>query len=125
MRGLNKVLLMGNVGSDPEVRSTNTGKKVCNFSLATNETKDHTEWHRVVAWEKTAEIIESYVRKGSPLFVEGRIATRKYEKDGRDVYATEIVAYQVILLGSKDDAQTVESRPVAAGSFTEDEALPF
>jgi len=103
MKCMNRATLLGRVGSDPEVRSTGTGKKVAQFSLATSwgtGDKEKTEWHKIVAWEKTAEVIESYVRKGDPLLVEGEINYRSYEKDGETKYITEIRAFSVILLPS-------------------------
>ena len=100
-RGLNKVMLIGNLGADPEIRHTNGGMAVATLRLATaeswkdretGESKDKTEWHRVVFFGRTAEVIEQYLNKGSQIYVEGRIQTRKWQdKDGNDRYTTEIV----------------------------------
>jgi len=112
-RGLNKVTLIGNVGQDPEVRFTPNGDQVANFSIATTEswTKDgqkqeKTEWHRLVAFRKLAEIIGTYVKKGSKLYIEGKLQTRSWEdKDGQKKYTTEIVANEMLMLDSKGENQ--------------------
>jgi single-strand DNA-binding protein len=107
-RSLNKVTLIGNLGSDPEIRTATGGNKVANFSLATSrEWKDasgnkqeKTEWHRCVAWSQLADIIERYVKKGDKLFVEGRIEYRQWQdKDGQTKYATDINVRELIMLG--------------------------
>lgn len=104
MKGINKVILIGNLGKDPEVRYTSSGKCVCNFSLATTEkSKDneYTEWHRVVAWDRLGEVCGEYLSKGSPVYIEGTIRTRKWQdKDGNDRYSTEIIARDVNFLPS-------------------------
>ncbi len=91
----NQIILVGNVGKDPEIKTTQTGKLVANFSVATSSgasDKKQTEWHRVVAWEKSAEIVQSYIKKGTMVFVQGQIRTRKWQdKDGSDRWSTEIV----------------------------------
>ena len=106
----NKVQLIGNLGNDPEVISLESGKKIAKFSIATNETYKNakgekitdTQWHNVVAWNKTAEIIENYVAKGSEVAVEGKLTSRSYEdKDGNKRYITEVVCNEVLLLGKK------------------------
>ena len=103
----NSVQLVGNVGQDPEIRNLEGGKKVANFSIATNESYknekgekvDQTEWHRVSAWGKTAEIIEKYVSKGKEIAIEGKLTHRSYDdKDGVKRYITEVVANEVLLL---------------------------
>ena len=114
-RSLNKVTLIGNVGQDPEVRSTQNGKRVATFSLATsrtwkganNDTQEKTEWHRCVAWnagtnsQGLADIIERYVKKGDRLFVEGRIEYRQWQdKDSVTRYTTEVHVREILLLGS-------------------------
>lgn len=115
---MNKIMLIGNVCADPEVRAIPDGTKVANFSLATNEsykTKegkqvDKTEFHRLVFWRKLADICELYVKKGKQIYVEGKITTRKYEKDGVNHYMTEIICTEIVLLGSaKDKPEIVES----------------
>ena len=104
----NSVQLIGNVGQEPEIKNLEGGKKLANISIATNEVyyKDNgdkvekTEWHRVTAWGKTAEIIEKYVTKGKELAIEGKLTTRSYDdKEGVKRYITEIVANEVLLLG--------------------------
>jgi single-strand DNA-binding protein len=118
-RGLNQVLLIGNIGQDPEVRITASGTRVANFSLATSrqwnkdgEKQEKTEWHRCTAWEKLAEIVEKYVRKGDKLFVDGRIEYGQYEdKEGVTRYTTTIVAQNVIMLGEPKQLETEEPPP--------------
>jgi len=104
----NKVQLIGHVGQEPEIKTFDGGKKVANFTIATNdyytndkgEKVEQTEWHRVSAWGKTADIIEKYVEKGKEIAVEGRLTHRSYEdKDGNKKYLTEVVANDILLLG--------------------------
>jgi single-strand DNA-binding protein len=112
MASLNKVMIIGNLGRDPEVRYTPDGAAIANISLATTsgwkdkntgERKEETEWHRVVFYNKLAEIVGQYAKKGRPLYVEGRLKTRKWtDKDGVEKYTTEIVADQMQLLGSRE-----------------------
>lgn len=120
---VNKVILLGNLGADPELRNTQGGTPVCNFTLATNERvkkddqwEDHTEWHRIVSWGKTAENVAKYLGKGSQVYLEGKLQTRKWQdKEGRDVYTTEIVAFNVqFLSGAGDGAGAGTSRPAPA-----------
>ncbi len=119
--GLNKVILIGNLGRDPEVRYTPGGLAVANFSLATSEAwtnkegekETRTEWHKIVAWGRLGEICGEYLSKGKQVYIEGRIQTREWEdKEGIKRYTTEIVASQMLMLGSKDF--TGESRPSAS-----------
>ncbi len=121
MSGVNKVILIGNVGADPEVRHLENGVSVANFNLATSETfkdrktgerREQTEWHRVVVWRGLAEVVEKYVRKGSKLFIEGRLRTRKWEKDGIDRYTTEIYADNMTMLdrAGNDGGQAPQPR---------------
>lgn len=109
---VNKVLLIGNLGADPELRNTNNGKAVASFSLATTERRkgqdgqvqDLTEWHRIVAWGKLAEICGQYLSKGSKVYIEGKIQTRKWQDQGGvDRYTTEIVAHEMKMLSSRGD----------------------
>jgi single-strand DNA-binding protein len=110
-RGINKVILIGNLGNDPEVRYTASGAAVANISLATTdswrdkesgEQQDRTEWHRVVFFGRLAEIVAEYLKKGSQIYVEGRLQTRKWQdKEGNDKYSTEIVANDMQMLGSR------------------------
>jgi len=113
MPSVNKVILVGNAGRDPEVRYTPEGSAICNLSLATSsswkdkasgEKREETEWHRLVSYGKLAEIMGEFVRKGKPIYVEGRLKTRKWQdKDtGTDRYSTEIVVDQMQLLGAKE-----------------------
>ncbi len=106
----NKVQLIGNLGNDPEIIALESGRKLAKFSLATNESyKDvngekqtKTDWHNIVAWGKTAEIIEKYVTKGKEVVVEGKLTTRNYEtKEGEKRYITEVVCNELLMLGSK------------------------
>jgi single-strand DNA-binding protein len=108
-RSLNKAMLIGNLGSDPEIRTTGNGTRVAQFSVATSrrwndrsgQQQEKTEWHRIVVWDKLVEIVEKYVKKGDRLYVEGEIEYRSYEdKDGNTKYITEIRAREVVLLGS-------------------------
>ncbi len=116
MAGLNKAILIGNLGRDPEVRYTPDGLAVANFSIATSEKwKDETrtEWHRIVAFGKLGEICGEYLSKGKQVYIEGRIQTREWEdRDGNKRYTTEIVANNMIMLGSKNSADA--GRPAAA-----------
>ena len=109
---VNKVSLIGSLGNDPTVKTFDNGKKVVNFSMATNESyKDksgekvtQTQWHRIVAWGNTAGIIEKYVHKGERIGIDGRLTTRNYQdKDGNTRYVTEVVASDVLLLGVKNN----------------------
>ncbi len=146
---VNKVLLLGNLGNNPEIRYTNTGTAVANFNLATSESwndktgqkQERTEWHRVVVWGKLAELCEKYLSKGRQCFVEGRLQTRSWDdKDGNKRYTTEIVASTVQFLGGANaqapqvnasaGSQSGMGEPVGdmpqaqESAFTEDE-IPF
>ena len=109
-RGVNKVILVGNLGNDPEVRYMPNGNAVANVSLATSESwkdkstgeqQEKTEWHRVVFFNRLAEIVEQYVKKGTKLYVEGRLQTRSWEQDGVKRYSTEVVANDMQMLDSR------------------------
>ncbi len=110
-RGVNKVILIGNLGRDPEVRYSPNGNAIANLTMATTESwrdkatgekQEKTEWHRVVFFGRLAEIVGEYLKKGSQIFVEGRLQTRKWQdKDGNDRYTTEIVATEMQMLGSR------------------------
>lgn len=146
---VNKVILIGRLGNNPEIRYTNTGTAVANFNLATSENwndksgqrQERTEWHRVVVWGKLAELCEKYLSKGRQAFVEGRLQTRSWDdKDGNKRYTTEIVASTIQFLGSNAQAGAHAGAGAGAGmsdqgpapemgmpqdsSFTEDE-IPF
>ncbi len=111
-RGVNKVILIGNLGQDPEMRYTGSGTAVCNLRLATTENyKDSngewvekTEWHNVVAWARLAEICNEYLRKGSQVYFEGQLQTRSWEdRDGNTRYTTEVKAREMLMLGGRND----------------------
>src|SRR3954462_10888320 len=132
-RSLNKAMLIGNVGQDPEIRTIPSGARVAQFSVATSrrwndksgQQQEKTEWHRIVAWEKLVDIIERYVKKGDRIYVEGEIEYRQYQdKDGVTKYSTEIRAREVVLLGGKREGagegggnwDRDASRPAASGA---------
>lgn len=146
MAGVNKVILIGNLGADPEVRHLQNGASVANFRLATSETyrdrqtgerREQTEWHNVVAWRGLAEITEKYLRKGSKVYVEGKLRTRQWQdKDGNTRYTTEIQADEMTMLdrasGGEAPAQRAAAPVDAAGttrnepsSAQEEDDLPF
>ena len=139
MASVNKVILLGNLGRDPEVRFTQGGTPVANFTMATTERwndpsgekKEKTEWHRIVVWGKQAEIAGEYLRKGRPVFVEGSLQTREWtDRDGNKRYTTEVRAQRLQLLGRPDDrAATTAAAPAEdmgepAAGFAEDD-IPF
>jgi single-strand DNA-binding protein len=118
MKTVNRVTLLGNVGKNPEVRHTPSGSTIANFSVATTdrykdkagEWKESTDWHNIASFGKLAEIVRDYVHKGSPLYVEGKLRTRSYEKDGQKQYRTEVIADNIVLLGSgKPSERAVEA----------------
>jgi len=146
MSGVNKVILIGNLGADPEVRHLQNDVTVANFNLATSETykdrqtgekREQTEWHRVVVWRGLAEVVEKYVKKGSKVYVEGKLRTRKWEKDGIERYTTEIMADNLTMLDSKPaydgppqasaprPAKATQSAPVTSDPGADDDDLPF
>lgn len=116
MSGINKVILVGRLGKDPEVKHLESGSTLANFSLATSEKYKNkngemvetTEWHNIVIWGKLAEIVEKWVHKGDLIYVEGKLVTRSWEKDGITRYATEIVGIAMTMLGSKSGTQSNE-----------------
>ncbi len=131
-KSVNKVILVGNVGQAPEVKYTPSGVPVAKLSLATNERfkdrndqwQDRTEWHSVVAWQRLAEVVGEYVRKGSKLYVEGKLQTSTWEdrQNGGKKYRTEIVARDIVLLGSRDNGQ--EGRGEMPGGQSSPEPAP-
>ena len=135
MAGVNKVILVGNLGKDPEVKYLDNGVAVANFSLATTENYKNkegekvsqTEWHNIVLWRGLAEVAEKYLKKGASVYVEGKIKTRKWEdKDGNTRYNTEILADNMTMLGGKqsqEDSQSSASKSVANDDEADD--LPF
>ena len=141
MRGVNKAIILGNLGQDPEVRYTQSGTAVANFSVATTETwkdkntgekQEKTEWHRCSAFGKLAEICGEYLHKGSKVYIEGKIQTRKWQdQSGQDRYTTEIVLSEMQMLDSRSDMQQQPARrqpaqqqpSPPAGDFDDD--IPF
>ncbi len=134
-RGINKAIIVGVLGNDPEVRYTANGGAVANISVATNESwKDkttgekieRTEWHKIVFFNKLAEIVSMYLKKGSQVYVEGRIQTDKYpdKETGKDRYSTSIVAYEMQMMGSKPDNQQSAPQPRAAAPTSAPQAAP-
>lgn len=140
--GVNKAIILGNLGNDPDMRYTSSGSAVANITIATSETwkdkesgekQEKTEWHRVSAFGKLAEIIGEYLRKGSQVYIEGRIQTRKWQdKDGNDRYTTEIIANELQMLGGKNNndeqpqqnATPQDSSPAVASNDFDDD-IPF
>ena len=126
MASVNKVILIGNLGADPETRYLPSGDAVTNIRIATTDTwkdksgekQEHTEWHRIAFFGKTAEIAGEYLKKGSPVYVEGRIRTRKWQdKEGQDRYSTEIVADRMQLLGGRSGgAESMAREPASASA---------
>jgi len=130
-RGVNKVILVGNLGKDPEVRYSPNGQAVANVTIATSESwkdktsgekQERTEWHRIVFFGRLAEIAGEYLKKGAQIYIEGRLQTRKWQdKDGHDRYTTEIVANEMQMLGSRSGAgmpsePAMESAPAGAAA---------
>ena len=133
-KGINKVILVGNCGQDPEVRYMPSGGAVANITIATSESwqdkktgnqEKRTEWHRIVFFGKLAEIVQQYVKKGSKLYVEGSLRTRKWQgQDGQDRYTTEIVGSEMQMLDSKNGRSEASSPPRAAGGQQTSQATP-
>ena len=130
---LNRALLLGHLGADPEVRYTEGGQAVANFRMATSETwtdkagqkQEKTEWHKIVAWGRTAELVGQYLKKGRQVFVEGRIETREWQdKDGQKRWSTEIKADRVVFVGGKSEGDGAtsgsqnERPPPARGGYS-------
>jgi single-strand DNA-binding protein len=139
-RGVNKVILIGNLGKDPEVFNFDTGVKKVTFSLATTEVyrdkegqdKEQTEWHNIVVWRSLADVAEKFLRKGSQVYIEGRIRYRTYEKDGQKKYITDIEADSINMLGSRQNNESPSSyehsspsAPSAPIITPETDDLPF
>jgi len=135
--GINKVILVGNVGADPDIRSTAAGNAVTNISIATSESwekdgeqQERTEWHRVVFFGKLAGIVGEYVSKGSKLYIEGKLQTNEWEKDGVKRYSTEIVANEMQMLDKKEKKSNQETNqknqeePQNFQNFPDDD-IPF
>lgn len=138
MASVNKVIVLGNLGRDPELRHTSGGKAVATLSVATNEQwtdqsgerQERTEWHRVVVWGRQAESCAQYLAKGRSVFVEGRLQTNKWQdRDGNDRYTTEIVGDRIQFLGGPSAEPSDSAEPAPAGMATEaapaDNDIPF
>ena len=134
-RSVNKVILIGNLGKDPELRYTSGGVAVATFSVATNESwkdqdgniQDRTQWHNIVAWRKLAEIAGEYLKKGSKVYIEGRLQYRTYDdKNGVKRYVTEILMDELLMLDSRGSSTPAESAPPAASEEPpKSDDLPF
>lgn len=141
MASVNKAILIGNLGADPELRYTPSGSAVASFNIATTEKwkgkdgqlQERTDWHRIILWERQAEIAKEYLRKGSSVYIEGRIQTRNYEdKDGVKRYVTEIIGQRMQLLGGRGggaaggEGSPAEPPPAPPSDLAaEDDDLPF
>jgi single-strand DNA-binding protein len=142
-RGVNKVILIGNLGKDPEIQNFDKGVKKAAFSLATSETYrnregqeiEQTEWHNIILWRGLAEVAEKYLKKGSQVYIEGRIRSRSYEKDGQKRYITEIEGETLNMLGGRSNSEQSSYSPSSGDSTTatppppvlpkEEDDLPF
>ena len=141
MASLNKVMLIGNLGKDPEVRYTASGQAVASFNLATSEKfknksgewEERTEWHRVTLWARLAEVAGEYLSKGKTVYIEGRLQTREYEKDGIKRYTTEIVGEKMQMLSPKGENRAAGAPGAPAGNNAgkreeppfQDDDIPF
>lgn len=130
---INKVILVGNVGADPEIKTTQSGVKMARIRLATTERvpnkerngyTDVTEWHNITLWRNLADVVDKYIRKGSQLYIEGKLRTRDYEKNGVKCFATEIVADELKMLGKREATGAPVSTPPVAVSY-EDSPAPM
>lgn len=138
-KSINKVILIGRLGRDPEIKYTANGTSVCNFSIATDERykdsggeyRERTEWHNIVMWSKLAEIAGQYLKKGSLVYIEGKLQTRSWEQDGVKRYTTEVVATEMKMLGGGEEQGKTEIRPVKISDLYADKPkggaddLPF
>ncbi len=137
MAGVNKAIIIGNLGRDPETRYTPDGTAVTNFSIATSESwtdknsgekKEKTEWHKIVAWRRLGEICGEYLSKGSKVYIEGKLQTRSWEQDGVTKYITEIVAQTVQFLSEKkrSDSGGYPEPPAPGGTgYDQEDDIPF
>ena len=136
MASINKAILIGNIGHDLEVKTSGSGVAILNFTLATSrrfkgsdgEVQTETEWHRICAFGRTAEVIGQYCRKGSSIYVEGRLRTREWEKDGVKRYTTEIIAENIQLLDKRADGdQSTANKPATAPAQSQptNDDIPF
>ena len=133
-RGLNKVMVIGHLGRDPEMRYTPSGRPVTSFSIASNrswktsdgEKRSETEWFNVVAWGSLAEICNQYLKKGQQVYIEGRLQTRKWEDDGGNQHSkTEIIAREMIMLGNRKDQKENSGDEIEIIDAGEEEDFPF
>ena len=133
MAGVNKVILVGNLGKDPEVRHLDNGRAVANFSVATSETYKNrqgervttTEWHNIVLWTPLAEVAEKYLKKGSQVYIEGKITTRSWDdQEGNKRYTTEVVGREMKMLGSKESNTSVGGTSPAPSETTAQSPAP-
>ncbi len=133
MASVNKVILVGNLGRDPELRFTGNGNPVANFTIATSSSwtgkdgqkQERTEWHRIVVWGKQAEICGQYLVKGKQVFIEGSLQTRSWDdRDGNKRYTTEVRAMRVLMLGKPEGKPQTEPAPPADPDFSDDD-IPF
>ena len=134
MSGVNRVILLGRVGRDPEIRVLEGGKKVANFTIATSETykdkkgekQEVTEWHNCVFWGPIVDVIEKHVKKGQQLYIEGKLRTRSYEdKEGVKKYVTEILGNSLQMLGGKSNSEPAQEAHVVSTGEEADDDLPF
>jgi single-strand DNA-binding protein len=134
MSSLNKVMLIGHLGKDPEVRYTPDGAAVATFSLATSENwtdksgtrQERTEWHNIVAWSKLADLCKRFLTKGRQVYIEGRIQSRDWnDRDGNKRRTTEIIATQMVLLGSRSQGAEANAQPIASSARSQEEDQPF
>lgn len=133
MSGVNKVIIVGRLGQDPDLRYTGTGTAVCNISLATSfqgKGEEVTEWHRVILWDKLAANAGKFLAKGREVYVEGRLQTRQWEKDGIKRHTTEVVATNMVFLGGGGGSASSQRNPDpdpsnGAETDMEDDDLPF
>lgn len=128
---INKVILVGNVGADPEVRTLDSGVKMARIRIATTEKvpnkdksgyTDVTEWHNVTLWRNLADVADKYLRKGSQVYLEGKLRTREYDKNGTKCYTTEIVAEELKMLGKREASSTPAPSPAVAVAYNESPA---
>ena len=125
---INKVILVGNVGADPEVRTIESGVKMARIRVATtekifnkdkNEYTSATDWHNITVWRNLADVVDKYIRKGSQLYIEGKLRTREYDKNGTKCYTTEIVAEELKMLGKREASSTPAPSPAVAVTYNE------
>lgn len=134
MPGVNKVILVGYTGCDPELRYTQSGRAVANFRMATSERwpnregegyVNHTEWHKIVVWGKLAEICGQWLVKGKEIYIEGKLQTKMWEKNGQKQYTTEVVASQMVMLGKRDDIHPLGEQEGDGEGGEADKPTPF